>query len=87
MNDKAYIHKYVEDGLTRRIDQLGAKPESVAARREEAAFLAGAATALQAVFGKPGDDKMTEAVPVIWVLWPMSGRSVVQELRKRSAAK
>jgi 4-amino-4-deoxy-L-arabinose transferase-like glycosyltransferase len=54
-----------------------------ARRRDEAAFLAGACCALQAVFGKPTDAAMTDYIPPAWLLAPMCGR-LLADLKKRN---
>lgn len=44
--------------------------------KSEADYLAGACAALQAVFGE--GDKLTSYVPPMWVLGPLTGRSVLE---------
>jgi 4-amino-4-deoxy-L-arabinose transferase-like glycosyltransferase len=54
-----------------------------ARRQDEAAFLAGACCALQAVFWNPGEDKLTDYIPPAWILAPMCGR-LLADLKKRN---
>ena len=76
--DKAAIQRAIEIALARR---LGNQPINVRradgsptanALREQAAFIAGAASALQAVFGD-STDTLTDYVPPAWILEPMRG--------------
>ncbi len=58
-----------------------AKGKSKVAGNDEAAFLAGAASALQAVFGDPNKNELTDYVPPLFILYPMTGRSVTEYLK------
>lgn len=80
---KAKIEAAVEARLLSRFKNLGIKPGSKKGAAEEAAFLSGAATALHAVFGER-EDRLTDYVPPLWVLFPMTGRSVVAEILRTS---
>lgn len=80
--DKNVIRNKIEQQLSSRLGtQLGAqiygrngKP-TVAALREQAAFLAGSMAALQAVFGS--DDQLTDYAPPAWIIDMMRGKLVV----------
>lgn len=72
--DKTAIRQSIEIALSRR---LGARLTTVRntkgkptaeALREQAAFIAGAAAALQAVFGDPKADLLTDYVPPSWII-------------------
>ena len=65
--------------LRRRISALGLKRGSVAALNEEAAFLCGATAVLQNLFPDNGLEKLTGTVPPMWVIGPMTGRSVLED--------
>ena len=78
--DKAYIKNEVEKRLLQRFAVLDIDPVSKRGGIEECAFLAGAASALRAAFGEGAD--LTDYVPADWVLMPISGKSLVAELRK-----
>lgn len=84
--DKVAIAKAIESRLLSRFRALGINPGTVRGHNEEAAFLAGAATALQAVFAEPDSANLTDYVPPFWVISPMSGRSVVKELLRKEVA-
>lgn len=75
--DKTAIRQSIEIALSRR---LGARLTTVRntkgkptaeALREQAAFIAGAASALQAVFGEA--DTLTDYVPPAWIIETMRG--------------
>ena len=80
---KEVIIERVETSLANRHRDLRMTPK--ARRRDEAAFLAGACCALQAVFWTP-DDKLTDYIPPVWVLAPMCGR-LLADLKKRNEDK
>jgi len=73
--DKEQIIAAVENMLRKRHDNATVRGKHW--MREEAAFLAGACTVLQAVFGE-SEERMTDYVPPAWVLYPMSGRSILE---------
>lgn len=70
--NKAVIRESIEKVLKGRIEVFHLKGKK--AKEEEAIFLSGAAAALQAVFGNK--DALTDYVPPMWVICPMSGRSI-----------
>jgi hypothetical protein len=80
--DKKDIQVRIERALLERMKVLGAKPGSDKERQAETHYIAGAAQALQAVF-EERPDRLTEYVPPLWIMYPMAGRSVCEELRKR----
>jgi len=79
--NKDLIQQRVEDSLLRRQASLQLKPKDEL--RDEAGFLSGAACALQAVFGG-NDDTMTDYIPPLWVMAPMTGRQVKNFIRKEA---
>jgi hypothetical protein len=81
--DKKTIQAAIEKRLVGRSEANFAKPTHKAAMRDEAAFLAGAATALHAVFGDPKSNELSDYVPPLFILYPMSGRSVVAYLKEK----
>lgn len=79
----------LEARLGSRLSALGIKPGSKAGLKEEAAFLSGAAHALHLFYGDPeGKGRLSSAVPPLWIICPMSGRSVIveREVMKRKEA-
>ena len=83
---KGQIWKAVEARLVARQEANFANPKAKKARDDEAAFLAGAAAALQAVYGKEGSNELTEYVRPLWMLYPLSGRSVIESIKKGEGA-
>jgi len=79
--DKNIIQQRVEESLLRRQASLRLSPKDE--RRDEAGFLSGAACALQAVFGET-DDTMTDYIPPLWVMAPMTGRQVKNFIKKEA---
>ena len=75
ITDKETIQKAVEETLCSRIETQGLKGK--AALKEECSFLCGAASALQAIFGEK--DTLSNYIPPIWMIAPMTGRSVLKE--------
>ena len=73
----------VEKALDERFKNFDLKPKSKRGGAEEAAFLSGAAVAIQAMFPNADPEKMSEAIPPLWIIFPLSGRSVVEEIRGR----
>ena len=48
------------------------------ALESEADFLSGAMTVINHVFPHPdGPEKMSSEIPVVWIMYPMAGRSVL----------
>lgn len=82
--DKRLIQDAIETRLLERFRALQINPLSKKGAIEEAAFLAGAGSALQAVF-ETDPTKLTDYVPPMWIIGPMSGRSVVVEIAKERA--
>jgi hypothetical protein len=78
----AAVAKGVEARLVSRMDHLGIKPLSKRGADEECAFLAGAASAMHAMFGGE-DGNLSAAVPPAWIIWPMSGRSAYMEIKRK----
>lgn len=78
---KHELKKKIEERLLARSAANFANYKHKAAMNDEAAFLAGAATALHAVFGDPASNDLTDYVPPLWILYPMTGRSVVGYLK------
>lgn len=70
--DKQIIKGIVEDMLRQRVHGLTKKK----ALEEEAIFLLGASAALQAVFAID-EKELTDYIPPMWIIGPMSGRSVL----------
>ena len=81
---KETIIERVEASLENRHRDLRMTPK--ARRQDEATFLAGACCALQATFGKPTDEALTDYIPPAWVLAPMCGR-LLADLKKRNGDK
>ena len=77
------IQVEIENKMVERFHALEIKPLTRRGGQEEAAFLAGASMALQAVFPPDDPTKLTSYVPPMWIIGPMSGRSVYVEARKR----
>jgi hypothetical protein len=75
--DKSEIRTAVEKHLSRRL--LGQNLKGKARLKEEAAFIAGASAALQAVFGAPENPSLTDYVPPIWIFSIITGRSILDE--------
>ena len=75
--DKSKIQTAVKEHLSSRLRVQNLKGK--ARLKEEAAFIAGASAALQAVFGDPEDDSLTDYVPPVWILSIMAGRSILDE--------
>jgi len=86
MKSKLDIQLEIENKLVERFNALEIKPLSKRGGQEEAAFLAGACVALQAVFPPEDPGKLTDYVPPMWIIGPMSGRSIYVEARKRWSA-
>jgi hypothetical protein len=84
-SDKELIIERVEASLEHRQRDLRMTPK--ARRQDEAAFLAGACCALQAVFGTPeGIEGLTDYIPPAWILAPMCGR-LLADMKKRNEDK
>ena len=75
--DKSEIRTAVEKHLSRRL--LGQNLKGKARLKEEAAFIAGASAALEAVFGAPENPSLTDYVPPIWIFSIITGRSILDE--------
>ena len=75
--DKSEIQTAVEKHLSNRLRTQNLKGK--ARLKEEAAFIAGASAALQAVFGAPENPSLTDYVPPIWIFSIITGRSVLGE--------
>lgn len=80
--DKQAIRTAIEIALARR---LNSQPINVKradgsptanALREQAAFIAGAGAALQAVFGDPKADTLTDYFPPKWLIAAMRGELI-----------
>ena len=78
--DKDIIRGYIEKILHNRLEVLDLKGKS--ALKEECAFISGASAALQIIFGEDGT--LTDYVPPMWMIGPMSGRSVLGKYDKVS---
>lgn len=76
--DSLAVVEAAEKRLRDRLDALGIKVLSKRGGIEEAAFLAGAATVLHEVYGGV-DGNLSAAVPPLWIIAPMTGRSVLVE--------
>jgi len=74
--NKELIRKSIEEGLRNRLATLNLKGK--AKKTEEVAFLCGAMSALQVVFGE-NVTELTNYIPPIWVIASMTGRSVLDE--------
>ena len=75
--NKSEIQTAVKEHLSGRLRAQNLKGK--ARLKEEAAFIAGASAALQAVFGAPENPSLTDYVPPVWVTSIMIGRSVLGE--------
>lgn len=72
--DKTAIRQSIEIALARRLGAQVRRADgspTANALREQAAFIAGAASALQAVFGEA--DTLTDYVPPAWIIETMRG--------------
>ena len=74
--DKTIISKAVETTLRNRLKTQKLKGKS--ALKEEAVFLCGAMAVLQIVFGED-KDVLTDYVRPIWIIAPLTGRSVLEK--------
>ena len=75
--DKSKIQTAVKERLSNRLRAQNLKGK--ARLKEEAAFIAGASAALHAVFGDSDDKRLTDHVPLVWILSTMVGRSILDE--------
>lgn len=71
------IQQAVEDTLRARVNN-GSQSRN---HETETAYLAGACAALQAVFGTGSarQDALTDYIPPLWIIGPMTGRSILQD--------
>lgn len=78
---KSSIRKKIENNLrTRQRDLMLTGKKRM---HDEASFLAGASCALAAVFQNPDDNgNLTPMVPAYWIIAAMTGRSVLEEVKK-----
>lgn len=72
--NKSEIQTAVKKFLSARLRVQNLKGK--ARLKEEAAFIAGASAALQAVFG---GSELTDYVPPAWIISIMAGRSILDE--------
>lgn len=66
----------IKSHLRSRLDQMGARKKSKRAMEAEYNFLAGAATAINAIYPNKDKSLLSDEVPRIWMVNPMCGRSV-----------
>lgn len=76
--DRAEIANAIRDQWLARVKASGLKPKTMAYKRAEVEFAAGAMAALVAVFKEDGKDEMPPQVPAIWVINAMSGRPIFE---------
>jgi hypothetical protein len=79
VKDTTEVRQAIEQSWRSRATAQGVKPGSVASRRAEVEFFAGAMAAMQALFpNEDNPDAISKLVPPIWVINIMSGRPVVE---------
>lgn len=83
MKPKSISHevviKAVEARLKSRMDAHRINLLSKRGAIEEAAFLAGAMTVMHEVYGPSEGGNLSAACPPLWIIAPMTGRSVLLE--------
>ncbi len=67
----------IEAALRGRMTVLEIKPRGDRAKKEEAAFLSGAMTAIDALIPNVDPNKISAVIPVKWIMSPMRGLSVL----------
>lgn len=65
--------------LKERIRLSGHKPKSRKAMEMGVNFLAGAAAAINVLIPSTDPEQLSKAIPPIWMIAPMCGRSVLQD--------
>ncbi len=78
--DKPALVAAIQDSLRNRLQALEVKLGTATALKHEAAFMSGAMCAINAL--KPNDDpnKISEWIPPMWCIAPMTGRSVLDKI-------
>jgi len=78
MKDKKQIQIRIINSLRSRLEGHGIKPASKKGLQEQAIFLCGAMSAIEAIYPNEDPGKMSEYTPPIWVINIMSGRSTIE---------
>ncbi len=78
--DSAALKAAIEASLRVRLEAFGLKLNSAAAKKEEAAFISGAMCAINALLPNEAPEKISAAIPPMWIIGPMTGRSVLEKL-------
>ncbi len=75
---KQELQRKIEEQVLARLDNLFPK-KGQKRLTAEADIICGAAIALQVLFGE--DNKLTSVIPPIWIINPMSGRPIIEEVK------
>jgi len=79
MSNISLKHK-IEAHWLKRAEASGLKPKSMAYRKAECEFFAGAMAAIEAADDRPREgNTMSSNVPAIWVINILTGRPVVEK--------
>lgn len=82
MIDKATLQKTIKD----KVEHTLIKRKESSALKDECDFLVGAMTVLSQInilLYESTEDMSMDIVPPMWMLLPMSGRSVIEELQSK----
>ena len=82
MIDKATLQKTIKD----KVEHTLIKRKESSALKDERDFLVGAMTVLSQInilLYESTEDMSMDIVPPMWMLLPMSGRSVIEELQSK----
>ena len=84
--EKHLAKKEVLEGIKKEVEKVLLQRDENGVLKDETDYICGAMAVIKAVNDAYGTEKgnRLDDVPVMWQIYPMTGRSIVEELKERS---
>ena len=85
--EKHLAKKEVLEGIKKEVEKVLLQRDENGVLKDETDYICGAMAVIKAVNDAYGTEKgnRLDDVPVMWQIYPMTGRSIVEELKERSS--